>query len=379
MTMNATSPKHVVRLALAATVALALALPTSPALAADRVPVVNIPQNSWTVVAARLGWLQQEYAKFGSGVSLVDPGTTALVGAEASLLDRGDLHFAFRMIYPALVHKSNGLDARIVWLSTKSDVFKTPLIALKDSPINSAADLKGKTFASGRVGCGWSAPYETLLKAGVPLDTNDKKGAVRYSNVSNTNATVSALLAGQIDATATHVAIPQWASGVTQGLYKVIARTPDDGVYVNNAGRTAIFALSSFAEEHPELVKAFLTVQLRTIAWIQANPDQAAAIVARDLRIPVYVAKYSLFDAAGYDLLGGETSYDAAVASLKTFQAWYRANGDDILAKHWLDDATIASFVDRRFFKGGAFSSYEGAKLGDAGPPAPAAAQLSLR
>lgn len=356
----------------------ALALSATPARAAKPPSVVNVPLNNWTVVAARLGWLQEAYAKLGSGVRLVDPGTTRLSGAEASLLDRGDLHFAFRMIYPALVHRANGLDARVVWLSTRSDVNKTPLLALKDSPLNTATDLKGKNFGSSRVGCGWSAPYETLLKAGVPLDSDRKKGAVRYTNISSTNAAVSALLAGQIDATATHTAIPQWASGVTQGLYKVIARTPADGVYVNHAGRTAIFALTSFAESHPAHVKAFLDTRARTLAWIRANPDQASAIVARETRVPVYIARYSLFDAAAFDLLDGEPSHDAAVASLRTFQAWYRENGDDILAKHSLDDAIVASFVDRRFFRGGAFSAYAGAGP-TAGAAAPDAARVAAR
>lgn len=363
--MKPTTPWSLARLALIA----ALALTALPAHAAKPPPVVNIPINTWTVVAARLGWLKDAYAKLGSNVTLVDPGTTALVGAEASLLDRGDLHFAFRMIYPALVHRANGLDARVVWLSTRSDGYKTPIFTLKDSPINSLEDLKGKSFASGRVGCGWTAPFEALLKAGAPLDTELKKGAVRYTNISSANANVSALLAGQIDATATHTAIPQWASGVTQGLYKVIARAPADGVYVNHAGRTALFALAEFAEAHPAHVRTFLEVRARTVAWIKANPDQAAAIVARDTRVPVYVARYSLFDAAGYDLLDGEPSYDAAVSSLKTFQAWYRQNGDDILAKHSLDDAALASFVDRRFFAGGAFSAYPAAGKSAAATP----------
>ena len=372
--MEAKTPK--LRLALPA-LALAVALDASGARAAERVPVVHIPINNWTVVAARLGWLQEAYGKLGSRIDLVDPGTTTLQGAEASLLDRGDLHFAFRMIYPALVHRANGLEANVVWLSQKSDRYKTPLIALKDSPINGLADLQGKTLASGRVGCGWSAPYETLKRAGFPLDAKDRKGAVRYSNITSSIATVSALLSGQIDATATHVVIPQWASGVTQGLYKVIGRTPDDGVYANHAGRTAIFALREFANAHPELVKAFLDVRVRTVKWIQENPDQAATIVARETRVPAYIARFALTDAAAYDLLGGEPSHAAAVASIKTFRDWYRANGDDILAKHSVDDATLAEFVDRRFFEGGAFSPYGPGRAADAG--APGAARLTQR
>jgi sulfonate transport system substrate-binding protein len=360
-----------------AALGLVLALAAGDARAAERVPVVNIPLNSWTVVAARLGWLQAEYARHGSKIRLVDPGTTALLGAEASLLDRGDLHFAFRMIYPALVHKANGLDANIVFLSERSDPTKTPILALRDSPLATAADLKGKSLGSGRVGCGWSSPYETLKRADVPLDTNATRGAVRYSNISSATANVSALLAGQIDATAAHPATPTWAAGVTQGLYKAVARPPENGVYVNHAGRTAVFALRTFADEHPELVKAFLVVRLKTVRWIRENPDQAAAIVARETRVPVYVAKFTLTDVSAYDLLGAETSYEAAVTSIRTFRDWYAANGDDILAKHSVDDRTLAQFVDRRFFRGGAFSPYEDAKAGDA--PALDGAHASAR
>ncbi|AHF93252.1 nitrate ABC transporter substrate-binding protein [Opitutaceae bacterium TAV5] len=344
---------------LAAMTALASLVATTTASAAPKkLDVINIPLNSWTSIAAKKGWLQQEYAKYGTRVSLLDQGTAAVAGQEAALLARGDLHFASRMSYPALIHKSNGLDALIIWQSEQSDIYRTPLIALRESPLESIADLKGKNFGGSRVGCGWSSPYEALRDNGLPLDTPVKRGEVRFTTISSSTGLTSALLGGKIDFTATHIALGGWANLVTQGVIKVIGRSPADGEYVKGAGRPAFFALTRFANEYPELVKAFLDVRARTTKWIVENPDEAASIIARETRVPRYVAKFMITDASAFDFMAGEPSYETAVASIKSFQKWYKENDDDILAKQSLSDAQIEAFVDKRFFKGGEFSIY---------------------
>lgn len=356
--------KNIVRNFVAATVATAAfatavtTVSAAPSPGSGPVPVVKIPLASWTVVAAKKGWLQEEYAKHGSKIQIVDPGTSALSGQEAALLDRGDLHFASRMMYPATVHKANGIDASIVWMSSRSDKYRTPVIALKDSPLQTLADLKGKTLGSSRVGCGWTSPFEALEKAGVPLDTNTRKGAVRYTNISSGTTNVSALLAGKIDATGTHIALTHFASLVTQGHVKVIGRSPDDGVYVNAAGRPSFFAMRAFAEKHPELVQSFLKVRQKAVAWIQQNPDEAANIIARETRVPVYIAKFQITDPSTFDFMDGEPNAEVAAGAIRTFQKWYKDHGDDILATRSLTDQQIDAFVDRRFFKGGSHSVY---------------------
>ncbi|EIQ01683.1 ABC-type nitrate/sulfonate/bicarbonate transport system, periplasmic component [Opitutaceae bacterium TAV1] len=321
-------------------------------------PVINIPINTWTAVAAKRGWLQEEFGKYGARVSLLDQGTSAVAGQEAALLARGDLHFAFRMSYPTLIHKTNGLEGRIIWQSEASDIYRTPLLALSESPLESIADLKGKNYGGSRVGCGWSSPYEALRDAGLPLDASGKKGEVRYTNISSGTAITSALLGGKIDFTATHIALGGWPNLIIQGVIKVIGRSPSDGEYVNGAGRPCIFVLGEFADSHPELVKAFIATHDRTVKWIKENPDQAASIIARETRVPLYVAKFSVTDASAYDYMNGEPSYEAAVSNIKSFQKWYKENDDDILTKQSLSDAQIEDFVDKRFFKGGEFSAY---------------------
>jgi ABC-type nitrate/sulfonate/bicarbonate transport system substrate-binding protein len=346
-----------VRLALAAVLVLGIA--ERAARSEPPVPSINLPIEDWSVIAYAKGFLQQAYAQIGTtDVRLVDPGTTQLSGSEAALLDRGGLALAQRMMYPATIHKANGIDASIVWLSTRSSPARTPVLALADSPIQTVADLKGKTLGSSRVSCGWTSPTEILDDAGVPLDTPKRPGAVRFTNIMNTVATTNALLSGRIEAISTHIAIADNAALWTSGQVKAIGHSPDNGVYVNDAGRVSYFAMREFAEQHPRAIQAFLLARERTIEWAKANPDEAVELVAKGRRLPIEIARFTLFDPSSFSFIAGEPSAPAAVAAVKGFQAWYLAHGDEILADHHLTDDQIDAFVDRRFFQGGEYSVY---------------------
>ena len=333
--------------------------PAGPALAAAPLPSINLPLSIWTVIAQEKGFLAEAFAPLGtSTIRLVDPGTAQLSGTEAALLDRGGLAIAQRMMYPAAVHKANGIDALVVWLSGPSTPARTPVFARKDSPIQAVADLKDGTLGSNRIGCGWTSPEEILSVAGVPLDSPQQRGAVRYANITNTVAANSALLSGRIEASAGHVALVDTAGVFLSGQVKVIGSSPVDGVYVNAAGRVAYFAMRSFAEAHPEAITAFLRARARTGAWAAAHIDEAAGIVARGTRVPVNIARFELTDPSAFEFIEGEPSAEAARAAIRAFQAWYIAHGDEILARRPLSDADIDGFVDARFFRGGSESVY---------------------
>src|ERR1700728_4798748 len=128
------SRKMPVRLALA--VALVLGFAGQSAHSEPPLPSINLPIEDWTVVAYAKGFLQEAYARIGTtDVRLVDPGTTQLSGSEAALLDRGGLALAQRMMYPATIHKANGIDASIVWLSAPSSPGDTPVLVVGESPL----------------------------------------------------------------------------------------------------------------------------------------------------------------------------------------------------------------------------------------------------
>lgn len=338
-------------------IALALVAATS-ASAQRRVSTINLPLVGWTVVSAKKGWLEEEFKQHGVKVSLLDQGTNATAGQEAALLAKGDLHFAFRMTYPALVHKANGLDALIVWQSEPSDQYRTPLIVLKESKLQSIADLPGTTFGGARVGCGWSSPYNALRENGISLDSDIKKGDVRNLNIASGPALTSAFLGGKVDWTAMHLGVASWANLVAQDVIRVIGRNSADSEYTQGAGRTAWFALAKFTNENPEIVRSFLRARDRAAEWIKANPDEAATILARELRVPRYIAKFQIQDPSTFEFMAGEPNYQASIANIKSFQRWYKDNDDDILHKVGLSDAQIENFVDKRFFKGGEYSIY---------------------
>jgi ABC-type nitrate/sulfonate/bicarbonate transport system substrate-binding protein len=329
------------------------------ALAEEPLAAINLPIEGWTVVAREKGILAAEYGPLGTAVTLVDPGTTQLVGAEAALLDRGGLAIAQRMMYPAAVHKANGIDASIVWMSVKSSPARTPILARVNGPVASVADLAGKNFGATRVSCGWTSPTEILTKAGLPLDTPDHTGAVRYTNISNPVANTAALMSGRIDATATHLALPDAAALFATGQVRVVGRSPEDGIYVNAAGRVSYFAMRQFVDAHPRHIKAFLRAREITDAWIADHVDEAAQIIARETRVPVTLAKFAITDASSFQYIAGEPSATEAIGIIKAFQQWYIEHGDDILRARHLSDATIEAFVDRRFFKGGPYSVYD--------------------
>lgn len=340
--------------------ACALLAAVAPAAAEDVLPAVNLPLAAWTVVARETGLLKEELDKVGTKtVTLVPPGAADLIGAEAALLNRGGIAIAQRMIYPATVHRANGLDAVIVWESAPSDEYRTPILAAAgNTAVNSVADLEGKKFASSRVSGFWTSPFEILDKAGLPLDTRQRAGKVRYASIDNLATTTAALLSGAIDATAAHIAIPAAAAAYTSGQVKVIGRSPNDGVYVNGAGRVSYFVMRDFVNRYPRVVRAFLIAHERTKDWIAGHIDEAAGIISRETRVPLHIARFQITDHSSYEFMKGERSAENARKTIKEFQAWYIAHGDDILAERRLTDAQIDAFVDGRFFEGGEYSIY---------------------
>jgi sulfonate transport system substrate-binding protein len=341
-----------------ATVVLGL-LTTTSLHAEEVLKVINLPLAAWTTVGLKKEFLKEEFAKIGTNeIRLLNPGTSELSGAEAAMLDRGGLAIAQRMMYPAAVHRANGLDAVIVWQSTASDENRTPILALKDSPIEKLTDLAGLALGSSRVGCGWTSPTEALDTAGVPLTTRIRAGAVRHETITSSATVSAALLSGRISATATHTALPSSAALVTTGQVKVIGRSPKDGVYVNAAGRVSYFAMREFVDKYPAAVKAFLIAHERTKRWIKDNPDEAAAIIAKELRMPVAIAKFGITDPSSFEFMDGEHNAANAVQAIKTFQTYYIEHGDEILRDRRLSDDKIEAFVDKRFFEGGDYSIY---------------------
>ncbi|ACL59744.1 ABC transporter substrate-binding protein [Methylobacterium nodulans] len=327
---------------------------------AETLPSINLQLTPWTVVARKKGFFKDEFDKIGTTqVNLIASGAAELLGAEAAAVGGGAIAIAQRMIYPATVHRANGLDGVVIWASEPSNRYRAPILArANNDAIKTVADLDGKKFGSSRISCYWSSPFEILEKAGLPFDSREKQGRVRYTSIDNPAVAISSVLSGATDATTAHLAAGAFAGAWLSGKLKVVGRSPDDGIYVNNAGRVTYFARRDFVNKYPEVVKAFLAARERTREWTADNVDEAAEIIARETRVPVEVAKFQITHVGEWEFMAGEPNAERARNAIKIFQAWYIAHGDDILSERKLSDEQINAFIDGRFFAGGQYSIY---------------------
>lgn len=324
-------------------------------------PEINLQLSPWTVIAQEKGFFKEAFDPIGTKkIALIAPGAAELLGAESAAVGGGSLAIAQRMVYPSTIHRINGLNTVVIWISEPSNRYRAPILAAKDNnKINSVQDLDGKKFGSSRISCYWSSPFETLNTAGLPFDSRLKKGRVRHENIDNASVAIAAVISGDTDATAAHLAAPQFTGSWLAGKLKVIGHSADDGAYVNYAGRVTYVARKDFADKYPNVVKAFLLAREKTREWAYDHPNEAAQIVAKSTRVPLEVALFQITHLGQWEFMGGEANADRARTAIKEFQRYYIANGDDILSQKSLSDKEIDAFIDGRFYVGGSHTIYQ--------------------
>jgi ABC-type nitrate/sulfonate/bicarbonate transport system substrate-binding protein len=322
--------------------------------------VVFLPLDNTIAVAAHKGWADEAFAPFGYKVKTVDLSTVKISGATAAMLDRGDLNFSSAMAYMATDYKINGFDTKVIWAAQPTIRKSVLVFGLKDSPYKSIADLKGQTIGSIRYCCGYAAALEIFNHAGYNIDTDLKKGAVRVWVAPSSTAIQQALLAGKIQGASDHLQVTANTEAYLQGLYRVIDTLPENSVYQRYGGRAYYFGTVKWIDAHPELAQAFARLVDKTRSWVMnpANREEAAQILAKDLRIPIGVARFQNANQEWSSLALSERSWDKTVESLKQCEKEYRNLGEPLYLKKSLNDKDLEAFVDKRFFEGGQYSAF---------------------
>ena len=248
------------RLALAAPVAAALALSGLGTASAQDASVSLIQLRAYIVAPAGL-----EQGKFKEAGVSVDPKivTDNLLINEAMSSNTSDLAIT-GTTYQALA--APDLPYSIIAIAEQSPE-AVGIVAAADSPINSIADLKGKTIAGGD-GAPIAYVQEALADAGIGKDD--------YKYVKIEASTGAAALAGkQIDAWITYN--PFIASNVSKGLAKIIfTPTPK---YFNNF--VIVLATKKAIAEKPDALAAFLKGYRSSLDWVQAHKDAAVAAYSK--------------------------------------------------------------------------------------------------
>ena len=218
-------------------------------------------------VAYEKGYLQEEFDKIGATYTWQEFKSGPLVN-EAVAAGEADLGFMADL--PAIIAKSSGQPIEIISNVAYGEKGLAVLVK-SDSDFTSVADLKGKKVAYA------TGSYAQHLLA-VLLDNE----GLSLDDVESINLGAgdqpAALASGEVDAI---VIWEQYISQLTSdGTAKVLA----DGTGVKR-GNMITYILTDYANENPEVVKAWIRALNRGNELLESDPDAAAEAVAEDFGV----------------------------------------------------------------------------------------------
>lgn len=262
------------------------------------------------------------FTKHGLEVTLVGP---ALAGSTALQLMTGNkLQVMALDMFTALQAAASGNPIKVIACAAPRSIYVAvarkganlpPLTAPFDQRMKS---MQGKTVAVTAIGAGTDrALLGGLGAASVPIDKVQRLG------IGAPAAATAQFNAGKIDV---------YVTGAYSGAYQILAAAPDTQIFVDFGDASAPETVRTFApsvwvasgkwvKEQPAQLAAYRAAVGEAIAWIVANPDEAAQVMnatmleGRDLAlakksVAVQIANY--YKAAKPDLACSPASFDAA-------------------------------------------------------------------
>lgn len=208
--------------------------------------------------------------ELGSNVT-IDPKTFNAGPDEITALFAGEIDAAYIGPNPAVngYVQSDGEDVRIV-----SGAASGGALLVVTPEIQSAADLHGKRIASPQLGNTQDVALRKWLQDN-DVAAQENGGDVSVVPTANADA-LTAFKAGQLDG----AWVPEpWATRLIQeggGHVLVDEKTLwPDGKFAT----TVLIVRTDFLNDHPDVVEKLVTANVKTVAWIKANPAEAQTLV----------------------------------------------------------------------------------------------------
>jgi len=266
--------RHFLRLTAASAAALSLPL---TARAAEPAKVIRIDYATYSppsLVLKKFGWLEEDVKANGTSVKWV-----LSQGSNRALeyLNSASVDFGSTAGLAALLARANGNPAKAVYIYSRPEW--TALAVQKDSSIKSVKELKGKKIAATK----GTDPYLFLLRA---LHENGlSKSDVEILHLQHPDGR-AALEQKRVDAWAG--LDPHLAASELEAGSRLIYRNVNFNTYgfLNTS--------DNFAAKHPDDVKRVIRAYEKARAWIIANPDQTAKLIAEEARLSLPVAQLQL-------------------------------------------------------------------------------------
>lgn len=232
-----------------------------------RIAAQPYPLYSSVYVAYELGYLEEEFEAIGATFDWTEFNSGPLVNEAVAA---GEADMGFMADLPAIIAKSSGQEIEVVSNVAYGEKGLAVLVK-SDSELSSVADLKGKKIAYATGSYAQHLLALLLDQEGLTLDD------VESINLSAADQP-AALANGEVDAI---VIWEQYISMLTsEGTAKVLA----DGTGIKK-GNMVTYFVTSYAEEHPLVVQAYIKALNRADELIASDPETAAAAIAEDFGV----------------------------------------------------------------------------------------------
>lgn len=228
-------------------------------------------------IAKEKGWFKEAGLDVTGFLTSAGGGTTVR-NALASELPYGEVALpaviaaAQQGIELTIVHSGVASVADQVWVSKKDD-----------ERIKTFADLKGRKL-------GYSSPKSvTDMLTTMLLDENKLTGQVERRSVGGVGAGLAAVREGGVDMT--YVTQPVWAK--EKNNYRAVFTSTD---WAPKVTQTVGVVRTDFLKKNPDLVRKLIAARRKGVEFIGQNPDESAAIMAREYKIDLAHAKSAIVD-----------------------------------------------------------------------------------
>jgi NitT/TauT family transport system substrate-binding protein len=197
------------------------------------------------------------------------------------------MQFGHTSAFTTIVASSRGVPVKIVAPSTVYTLsYPFGILVKKDAPIQTAADLNGKTFATPSLN-----DYSSLfLQAWV--DQNGGNAQSMKAVELPSSAMTAALGQGRVDAVTFAGAL--LAQTMDSGTVRLIARPMASVVGRNNRFVLGdYFTTAAYAQANPRVVQSFVRGILEANAYVNKHHPETAPLVAEILKVDVGIIEKS--------------------------------------------------------------------------------------
>ena len=244
---------------------LALTLAASPAAAVDLLVTQykNDPSGAPYAIALEKGFFKKHGIDI-SGIISGAGGGSSVRNAIASDLGYGDVTAA-----PVIAAAEQGQDVKIVGFTSRS-LADLVVVVMPDSPMKTAADLKGKKFGiSNPKSLGEMMAVLVLEKAGL------KQGDVQMVALGSLGGALTALENGVVDVTAIPIILFHTRGG--ESKYRVLVGSKELPLVPSQIG----MATSQTMKERPDQLRAIQAARRDGTRFIYEHTDEAIQILSQ--------------------------------------------------------------------------------------------------